>query len=128
MEAPKNNSQEPVKLVAFTGNNQELSIERVLGHIYDYLHTDLEQKKEQIEELNTRIKELEKEIKNYRNQLELSRSELAFGKEQQEGSKQLINKLLEDIKRYQNDIEWYKRTYERRSLLGTIKEKLLRKK
>jgi hypothetical protein len=46
----------------------------------------------------------------------------------QEGTKQLINKLLEDIRRYQNDIEWYKRTYERRSLLGTLKEKLKRKK
>jgi predicted RNase H-like nuclease (RuvC/YqgF family) len=44
-----------------------------------------------------------------------------------EGSRQLINKLLNDIERLQHDVEWYKRTYEKRSLLGTIREKLFRK-
>jgi predicted RNase H-like nuclease (RuvC/YqgF family) len=41
-----------------------------------------------------------------------------------EGSRQLINKLLNDIERLQQDVEWYKRTYETRSLLGTLTEKL----
>ncbi|MEJ0102856.1 MAG: hypothetical protein WDO19_09990 [Bacteroidota bacterium] len=45
-----------------------------------------------------------------------------------EGSRQLINKLLGDIERLHQDIDWYKRTYEKRSLLGTIKEKLFGKK
>lgn len=44
-----------------------------------------------------------------------------------EGNRQLINKLLFDIERLQQDIDWYKRTYETRSLLGTIKEKLFKK-
>jgi predicted nucleic acid-binding Zn-ribbon protein len=44
-----------------------------------------------------------------------------------EGSRQLINKLLNDIDRLQQDIEWYKRTYEKRSFLGIIKE-IIRKK
>ena len=44
-----------------------------------------------------------------------------------EGNRQLINKLLNDLERLNQDIEWYKRTYVKRSLLGTIKEKLLRK-
>jgi hypothetical protein len=44
-----------------------------------------------------------------------------------EGTRQLINKLLSDISSYQKDIDWYKRTYEKRSLLGTIRQKLLRK-
>jgi chromosome segregation ATPase len=43
-----------------------------------------------------------------------------------EGNRQLVNKLLNDIERLQQDIEWYKRTYETRSLLGTIKQKLLK--
>lgn len=42
-----------------------------------------------------------------------------------EGNRQIINKLLNDLDRMQQDIEWYKRTYETRSLLGTIKEKVL---
>jgi predicted RNase H-like nuclease (RuvC/YqgF family) len=41
-----------------------------------------------------------------------------------EGSRQLINKLLNDIERLNQDIEWYKRTYETRSMLGTFTEKL----
>jgi peptidoglycan hydrolase CwlO-like protein len=44
-----------------------------------------------------------------------------------EGNRQLINKLLNDIERLHQDIEWYKRTYVKRSLLGTLKEKLLKR-
>lgn len=44
-----------------------------------------------------------------------------------EGNRQIINKLLNDLERKQQDIEWYKRTYEKRSLLGTIIEKLKRR-
>lgn len=45
-----------------------------------------------------------------------------------EGNRQLINKLLNDIDRLNQDIDWYKRTFEKRSLLGTIKEKIFLKK
>ena len=45
-----------------------------------------------------------------------------------EGNRQIINKLLNDLDRMQQDIEWYKRTYETRSLLGTLLEKILRKR
>ncbi|MFT3677938.1 MAG: hypothetical protein QM781_18745 [Chitinophagaceae bacterium] len=44
-----------------------------------------------------------------------------------EGNRQLINKLLGDIDKLNLDMEWYKRTYEKRSLLGTIRQKVLRK-
>ena len=45
-----------------------------------------------------------------------------------EGNRQLINKLLNDIERLQQNIDWYKRTYVKRSFLGTIKEKIFFKK
>lgn len=45
-----------------------------------------------------------------------------------EGNRQLINKLLGDIERLHQDIDWYKRTYEKRSFLGIIKQKLFDKK
>jgi uncharacterized coiled-coil DUF342 family protein len=48
-------------------------------------------------------------------------------RETNEGTRQLINKLLNDISSYQKDIEWYKRTYVKRSLPGTIWQKLFRK-
>jgi peptidoglycan hydrolase CwlO-like protein len=44
-----------------------------------------------------------------------------------EGNRQLINKLLGDIDRLHQDIDWYRRTYEKRSFLGTIREKLIKK-
>ncbi len=45
-----------------------------------------------------------------------------------EGNRQLINKLLNEIDLLQQNTEWYKKTYETRSLFGMISEKLLRKK
>lgn len=45
-----------------------------------------------------------------------------------EGNRQLINKLLGDIDRLHQDLDWYKRTFEKRSFLGTIKEKIFLKK
>jgi len=45
-----------------------------------------------------------------------------------EGNRQLINKLLGDISKLQNDVDWYRRTYETRSIWGTIMEKLFRKR
>lgn len=45
-----------------------------------------------------------------------------------EGKRQLINKLLGDIDRLHQDLDWYKRTFEKRSFLGTIKEKIFLKK
>ena len=41
-----------------------------------------------------------------------------------EGNRQLINKLLNDIDRLNQDAEWYKKTYEKRSLGGVIKDRL----
>ncbi len=41
-----------------------------------------------------------------------------------EGNRQLINKLISDINRLNQDIEWYKKTYENRSLAGVLLDKL----
>jgi len=56
------------------------------------------------------------------------RKELQECRQAGEGTRQLINKLLNDIENYRKDIEWYQRTYETRSLPGTIWQKLLRRK
>src|SRR5688500_18195760 len=45
-----------------------------------------------------------------------------------EGNRQLINKLVGDIDRLHQDLDWYKRTFEKRSFLGTIKDKIFLKK
>ena len=69
------------------------------------LHLLLEQKNDLLHRKDERLLELERN---------------------NEGNKQLINKLLGDIERLHLDIEWYKRTYEKRSLLGMMKEKLFK--
>ncbi|HTJ11881.1 MAG TPA: hypothetical protein VL547_07645 [Dinghuibacter sp.] len=59
--------------------------------------------------------------------IEQLQHKLADCRRHNEGQQQLINKLLSDIDRYQLDIDWYRRTYEKRTFLGVIKEKLFRK-
>ena len=44
-----------------------------------------------------------------------------------EGNRQLINKLLGDIERLRQDLDWYERTYEKRSFFGLFRQKLFRK-
>jgi uncharacterized coiled-coil DUF342 family protein len=56
------------------------------------------------------------------------RKELQECRQAGEGTRQLINKLLNDIDNYRKDIVWYQRTYETRSLPGAIWQKLLRKR
>ncbi len=77
---------------------------------------------------------LEKNIRDLTAENEKKDQEVSHLKEslqkahlQAEGNSQLINKLLGDLSKLQNDIEWYKLTYEKRSLLGTLREKLFRK-
>ncbi|MEP6746309.1 MAG: hypothetical protein ABJB86_01215 [Bacteroidota bacterium] len=60
-------------------------------------------------------------------EINLLKESLEKAQRQAEGNSQLINKLLGELSKLQNDIEWYKLTYEKRSFLGTIREKLLRK-
>jgi hypothetical protein len=45
-----------------------------------------------------------------------------------EGTRQLVNKLLNDVEKYRRDIQWYRRTYETRSLPGTIWQKIFRRR
>ena len=57
-----------------------------------------------------------------------SNDKLAECSRNSEGNRQLINKLLNDIDRLQQDIEWYKRTYEKRSFAGILKQRFFRRK
>ena len=77
----------------------------------------IERQETQIHQLKTRLDEKEVVIQRLEGQLMECR-------QTNEGTRQLINKLLSDISNYQKDLEWYKRTFEKRSLLGTIRQKL----
>lgn len=77
----------------------------------------IERQEEEIQKQRSIIESKDRLINN----LEIRISEC---QKNSEGSRQLINKLLNDIDRKNQDIDWYKRTYETRSLLGTLKQKI----
>jgi uncharacterized protein with von Willebrand factor type A (vWA) domain len=125
MDAQQNKQADQGKLIALPGNLTELQLEDLLRQVYSHLLSENEYKRDRIEELIIRLKDLEAKLTEEQQEKKQLHQTLTEENKKQEGTKQLINKLLEDIRRYQNDIEWYKRTYETRSLIGTIKEKLL---
>ena len=94
----------------------------------------LNQNKELRDSLNQIKHYLEKNIRDLTSEAEKKDSEirrlneaLEKAQHQTEGNSQLINKLLGELSRLQNDLEWYKLTYEKRSFLGTIREKIFRR-
>ena len=124
MDAQQSKQADQGKLIALPGNLTELQLEDLLRQVYSHLLSENEHKRDRIEELIIRLKDLEAKLAEEQQEKKQLHKTLTDENKKQEGTKQLINKLLEDIRRYQNDIEWYKRTYESRSLLGTIKEQI----
>ncbi|WEK37597.1 MAG: hypothetical protein P0Y53_08790 [Candidatus Pseudobacter hemicellulosilyticus] len=98
-----------------------------LEQISAYIETELADKQETIRTQTKRIEELKLIIHQKEGQITTYLNELKDIQEGTEGNRQLINKLLGNISNLQNEIDWYKRTYETRSFLGTIKEKLRKK-
>ena len=70
------------------------------------------------------LKRLQSEVLEKSNIISDLNTKLLECRSQSEGNRQLINKLITDIDRLQQNVDWYKRTYESRSLLGVIKDKL----
>ena len=123
MESKQNKQSDQGKLIALPGNLTELQLEDLLRQVYSHLLAENEYKRERIEELIVRLKDMETKLATEEQEKKQLHKTISEENKKQEGTKQLINKLLEDIRRYQNDIEWYKRTYERRSLLGVLRQK-----
>jgi len=77
--------------------------------------------------LEVHVQGLARDAEKKDSEIRSLREELQKAKQHSEGNSQLINKLLGELSKLHNDIDWYKRTYEKRSLLGTIREKIFRK-
>src|ERR1700712_4958022 len=77
--------------------------------------------------LETTVRQMNRQLVGKDREIAMLRQELSNAQSAAEGNKQLFNKLLGDLARLNNDIEWYKKTYEQRSFLGTVREKLFRK-
>lgn len=112
-------------------NNSEVSTENtkvILAAINYKLDADIAAKQKTIDLHEKEIQRLH-QLTEEKNSLLMQMTEkLTECARNNEGSRQLINKLLNDIDRLNQDVEWYRRTYEKRSLLGTIKEKIFHRK
>ncbi len=93
---------------------QDSHITSSLSQIKVYLETNISNLTNQLHERDTEIAALKEQLRNTQHLIE--------------GNQQLINKFIGEISKLQNDIEWYKKTYEKRSFLGTIKEKIFTKR
>ena len=99
-----------------------------LNRVNDQFETEKESKQILLESKDLEIRELKLQITGLQKTVGELNEKLADITRNNEGNRQIIKKLINDVVRKQQDIEWYKRTYETRSLLGTLKEKLLGKK
>jgi len=109
------------------GRQEWKSIDKRLSKIVDFIGNELEMKQAMIHHLTTQVQDLNAIIAGKEEQIEDLRERLDQITQHAEGLRQLINKLLNDIENHQKDIEWYRRTYEQRSMLGILKDKLFRK-
>ena len=99
-------------------------IRQNLDQIKSFIEIELAEKKVTIKEQAAEIEELKKLLQQKDVAISMFEANSNAFQETTEGNRQLINKLLGDISRLQNDIDWYKRTYEKRSILGVLREKL----
>lgn len=97
---------------------------KALMHIEQKLENEISAKQDLIEWQRCEQKRLISKITEKDITISELNAELADCRSNVEGNRQLINKLITDIDRLQQNIDWYKRTYESRSLLGVIKDKL----
>jgi len=109
------------------GRQEWQSIENRLSKIAEFIGNDLKIKQDMIHLLTTQVQDLNATIAGKEEQIEDLQEKLSQLSQHTEGMRQLMNKLLNDIETYQKDIEWYRRTYEQRRLLGILKDKFFRK-
>jgi chromosome segregation ATPase len=124
------NSEDNVVMNGFEREELDADPERFseisekLDDVLMYLKNELAGKNQIINAQSTEIQRLRSVVDNRQQQLEKIQLKLEEFESRAESNRQLINKLLGDISHYQNDIEWYKRTYEKRSFWGVMKEKI----
>jgi peptidoglycan hydrolase CwlO-like protein len=106
------------------GIDQSGFVLETLKNIEQRLEGELGAKQEFIQWQQVEQRRLQTEINERNNTISDLNHKLTECRSHVEGNRQLINKLITDIDRLQQNIEWYKRTYETRSLLGVIKDKL----
>ncbi len=99
-------------------------IQQTLDMIEHKLDAEIASKQRSIELQENEIQRLQTLVEDRNKVINELQDKLAESLQSLEGNRQLVNKLLNDLDRLNHDIDWYKKTYETRSLFGTIKEKI----
>lgn len=99
-------------------------IRQVLEGIEEKMEAEISAKQRTIDRQEEELRRLQALLEEKTRVIADVEEKLLESMRKSEGNRQLINKLLGDIDRLNQDVEWYRRTYEKRSLIGTIKEKL----
>ncbi|GAB3526242.1 hypothetical protein GCM10027443_01220 [Pontibacter brevis] len=99
-------------------------IYKSLELLHQKLVSEIEAKQASIQLLEDKVGRLGSMLDEKNEQITLLNVDLDLSRRIADGNRQLVNKLLNDIDRLQQDVEWYKRTYESRSFIGTLKQKL----
>ncbi|MBP7554807.1 MAG: hypothetical protein KA821_00985 [Chitinophagaceae bacterium] len=99
-------------------------IRQVLEGIEEKMEAEISAKQRTIDRQEEELRRLQTLLEEKTQVVADMEEKLLESMRKSEGNRQLINKLLGDIDRLNQDVEWYKRTYEKRSLIGTVKEKL----
>ncbi|KAA3437579.1 hypothetical protein [Rufibacter hautae] len=110
----------------FISTNQLDEIHASLHAIQQHFLKELAYKQSLLEAKDLEISQLKTTLNKKDQLVEELRDRVITVEKNNEGNKQLNKKLISEIVRKQQDIEWYKRTYESRSLLGTLKQKLFK--
>lgn len=100
------------------------NMQQSLNNIEQKLDAEIASKQKLFDRQEQDIQQLYKTLDEKNLIIEENKAKLERCAKETEGGRQLINKLLNDIERLQQDIEWYKRTYEHRSFLGMLKERM----
>jgi septal ring factor EnvC (AmiA/AmiB activator) len=106
------------------GADHEAVVLRTLRLIEQKLEKDVAAKQDILIWQQEELKRLHKEVLDKSKTIVELNTQLIECRSQSEGNRQLINKLITDIDKLQQTVDWYKRTYESRSLIGVIKDKL----
>jgi hypothetical protein len=128
---PNSMSKKQPDIIESSSTHEELKLENIqqsLHRVENKLDLEIRAKQTTIERQEQEIKRLYRSLEEKEKVIVETGERLAECMRNGEGNRQLINKLLNDIDRLHQDIEWYKRTYEKRSILGTIKQKIIKKR
>ena len=106
------------------GVDQNTIVLKTLKSIEQKLEKEITVSQNIIEWQQQELKRLQSEVVEKNNCITVLNTKLSEYHSHDEGNRQLINKLINDMDRLQHNIDWYRRTYESRSLLGVIKDKL----